>query len=73
MQYSAPSEADLAVSALNLYNWHGSVLDVKIQSRELVEQSAAKKAAAATGNPIGDTGYRLISESSESEQWKLFV
>jgi len=55
VQYSAPSEADLAVSALNLYNWHGSVLDVKIQSRELVEQSAAKKAAiVATG--IGDTG-----------------
>jgi len=73
VQYSAPSEADLAVSALNLYNWHGSVLDVKIQSRELVEQSAAKKAAAATGNPIGDTGRRYFQEEAEGAKRGKFI
>lgn len=29
VQYSTLSEADLAVSALNLYHWHGSALGLK--------------------------------------------
>ncbi|KAI1718104.1 RNA recognition motif domain-containing protein [Ditylenchus destructor] len=34
VQYGSMPEADLAVSALNYYNWHGNVLDVKSVAKD---------------------------------------
>jgi len=56
IQYSSASEADLAISALNMYYWHGSALDVKLAVSE--EKIKAMN---------GSSGKRSADESISSD------
>ena len=70
VQYSNLSEADLAVSALNLYHWHGSALDVKVVAKETVKPTIGGAPITSIGSSNGSTGKRPAQTDHLNESTK---
>uniref|UniRef100_A0A914HEB5 RRM domain-containing protein n=1 Tax=Globodera rostochiensis TaxID=31243 RepID=A0A914HEB5_GLORO len=66
VQFSYGTEADLAVSALNGYNWHGATLDVKLAMHG--QQPMVPPKSILTGNLLGGKGVGKRNKNEVPQQ-----
>ncbi|VDM36915.1 unnamed protein product [Toxocara canis] len=67
IQYGNPSEADLAVSVLNGYNWNGSILDVKLAIAGMKSHNASA-VTSANGVKRGAEGWPSGGANTKKER-----